>query len=236
VAFKDDVIDGVAGVLSATWDRRDGTKVPTTDTVKLKDGAVNIEAAYLYADLADSSVLAQKEHPTVAGKVIRAYLNAASRIITHEGGEIRSFDGDRVMGVFIGHRARSRAVQAGLGINWALTAVLAPKFKARWGDRAFMSSYMPKHGVGIEYGAAMVVRGGVRDNNDLVSIGAAPNIAAKLSDLRHPSGGVYVSKAVYEGMAAELRPTPAKWWPHEAVKVGGTTVSVFASNWPRVPT
>ncbi len=122
-----DTLAGVITVLDSEWDCRKGNVVPTTDTVKLKDGAVEINACYLYADMADSSGAAQSLDREVTAKIIRAYLNAATRILKHYGGEIRSFDGDRVMAIYIGPQKETSAIRAALALNWAVVKVIKPQ-------------------------------------------------------------------------------------------------------------
>lgn len=232
--FSDSVGSQVQTILNTAWDIRDGTLVPTTDTVKLKDGAVKVEAAYLYADLADSSQAAQKLKKEVTGKIIRSYLDAASRIIKHYGGEIRSFDGDRVMGIFMGNSKNTNAIKAGLSINWAMDHVLDPKFVAKW--PTLKDYWTPAHGVGIDTGSALIVRGGVRASNDLVSIGEAPNVAAKLSGLRG-SPDVYITEAVYNQCNEVARTTNGKnmWTDYPAQTIGGSTYKVKGSTWRWTP-
>lgn len=172
----------VSDILSADWQVRHGQVVPTTDDVSMKDGAVRLEATYLYTDLRQSTLIAQRYKPEIAARIVRSFLVAACAVIRGKDGHIRSFDGDRVMGIFIGPNQRNQAVDAALGINWACDKVLAPDLKAML-ERARAQSWYPSHGTGIDSGEAFIVRGGVRNNNDLVSIGRAPNIAAKLSSL-----------------------------------------------------
>jgi uridylate cyclase len=83
MAIADDIKSGIDGVLSPAWTERNGTVVPSTEDIVLKNGAVNIDATYLYADLADSSALGQKLKKGVAAKIMRSYLNAAVRILRH---------------------------------------------------------------------------------------------------------------------------------------------------------
>jgi uridylate cyclase len=99
MTLKEDVIAGIDGVLAPEWSTRDGQVVPETKDIVLKNGAVKLDATYLYADMADSTGLAQGYKDWAVAKVMRCYLNAATRIIRERGGEIRSFDGDRVMGI-----------------------------------------------------------------------------------------------------------------------------------------
>lgn len=229
---SDAIVNSVQTVLNTAWDTRDGSVVPDTDSVKLSGGAVKVEATYLYADLARSSQAAQKLRKDVTGKIIRSYLDAASRIIKHYKGEIRSFDGDRVMGIFMGSSKNTQALKAGLGINWAMSEVLKPRFEKRWSN---LSDYWtPGHGVGIATGEALIVRGGVRASNDLVSVGAPPNVAAKLSELRG-APTVYCTKETWrqahESARLSSKDKKEMWREHDAQVVGGKSFAVMSSSW-----
>lgn len=46
-------------LFGTTFNAREGRVIPATDDVVLKDGAVKIEAAFLYADLGNSALLSQ---------------------------------------------------------------------------------------------------------------------------------------------------------------------------------
>jgi class 3 adenylate cyclase len=192
VAIAEDVVAGVAGVLAPEWNSRNGVVVPRTEDIALRDGAVMLDATYLYADMADSTGLAQNYKDFAVAKVIRCYLNAAARLIRAQGGHIRGFDGDRVMGIFVGDAKNSQAAKAALNINWAVSHVINPQLKAKWAE----FKWEMDHGVGIDTGSAMLVRGGVHGENDIVSIGGAPNIAAKLSEVRAGSS-IHISEGVY---------------------------------------
>src|SRR5689334_6473949 len=109
MASANDLERDVDKILSQSWNNRDGQVVPLTDAVALADGAVKLTATMLYADLADSTELAMKYDRKIAAKVYKSFLTCASRLIKEGGGDIRSFDGDRVMGVFIGNRMNSSA-------------------------------------------------------------------------------------------------------------------------------
>jgi hypothetical protein len=71
MAIAEDVESGVAGVLRPGWVERDGTVVPHTDDINLTNGAVNLDATYLYAEMADSPGLAQSYQRSALAKVIR---------------------------------------------------------------------------------------------------------------------------------------------------------------------
>lgn len=191
----------VTAILRETWAITDGRVVPKTEDIVMKNGGRLVDATYLYADLAGSSKLANTLKKETTAKIIRAYINTASRILRNYGGEIRSFDGDRVMAIVMGAEKETKAVRAALAINWAVFEVLRAKIKESWSDGEDFCNI--SHGIGIDTGEALIVRGGVRDNNDLISIGKAPNRAAKLSELRG-SQQLTITREVYEAMDKEV--------------------------------
>ena len=189
---------------------RDSADVPTTDSVVHKNGAVRIDATFLYADLAGSTQPQKDYVDTFAARAVRMYLGGASEIIRHFGGAIKSFDGDRVMGVFTGGRKRNNAVLAAFAINWLVQQVIAPQVRARH-EANGTTVWVPKHPIGIDSGETFVVRAGVRNkpnehnHNDLVFIGRAPNVAAKLSAVRELDNGIYITADVYRYLDPEQR-------------------------------
>jgi len=107
MGLAEEITTSVTSVVTSDWNIRKGTVVPNTEDVTLKNGAVELDAVYLYADMADSTRLARDFSATTAAKVIRCYLDATCRVIRARGGEIRSFDGDRVMAIFVGDSKNS---------------------------------------------------------------------------------------------------------------------------------
>lgn len=224
----------VNDILKASWNIKNGTVVPETEDIVLKNGGRLIDATYVYADLADSSTIAQSLLKETAAKIIRAFVNSATRILRNQGGEIRSFDGDRVMAIFIGDNKNWNAVRAAYAINWAVQEVIRPAIKSNWSDGE--KFYNIGHRVGIDTGEALVVRGGARDNNDLISIGGAPNIAAKLSDLKN-GYSTFVTDRVFDELTDDLlyytkNGQQNKCWSklYAPVKIGGTNNIVYGSD------
>lgn len=221
----------VNDIIKASWNITNGTVVPETEDIVMKNGGKLIDATYAYADLADSSTIAQSLKKETAAAIIRAFVNSATRIFRNYGGEIRSFDGDRVMAIFIGEKKNWNAVRAALGINWAVEEVIRPAIRDGWSDGA--DFYKISHRVGVDTGESLVVRGGARNNNDLISVGGAPNIAAKLSDLK--DGYVtYVTDRVYNDLSDDLlaHEKTGRFWTRlsSSVRIGGTSNVVYGSN------
>lgn len=232
MGLKEQVVAGVNGVLAPEWEIRDGQIVPESQDIALGNGAVRLDATYLYADMADSTGLAQGHKDWAAAKIIRCYLNAASRIIRERGGQIRSFDGDRVMGIFIGQSKNADAAKAALNISWAVEHVINPKLKEKWDSLKWTMG----HGVGIDTGTAMLVRGGVHGQNDIVSIGGAPNVAAKLSEIRKQKT-INISAAVYKQLTTETQYSKGvdMWEPMGNQVYGNKSVPYYGSSYTWQP-
>jgi class 3 adenylate cyclase len=197
MALQSDVRERVLSIFDQAWESRNGITVPTVESIPLAGGAVKLDAAFLYADLADSTRLASNFPANVAAKVVRAFLDGATRLIRANGGEVRSFDGDRVMGVFAGQDKETRAMKAALYMNWAVSAVIRPEVARRFPSLA-ATGWSFAHGVGVDTGPVTAVRAGPRGDNDIVWIGRAPNVAAKLSSLREPNYSSYVTAACFD--------------------------------------
>lgn len=220
----------VKEIISTPWSISAGVTVPETDDVVLKNGGKLVDATYLYADLADSSKMAQSLTKEAAAKIIKVYVNTATRILKSRDGEIRSFDGDRVMAIFMGANKEDRAVRAALGINWAVLEVIRPAIRVGWSDGENFCNI--DHGIGVDSGEALIIRGGIRNSNDLISVGAAPNIAAKLSDLRTTRRAIHITSAVRDSLSEELvRFEKGEIWSRlPAQQIGGNLVTAYGTS------
>lgn len=229
--LRDTIEREIRSGLHQPWDTRQGAVVPSTDTVVLNGGRVDLRAVMLYADLADSTVIAIANREAAA-RLFRAYLALCARLIVRRGGEIRSFDGDRIMAVFVGTHASTSAVAAGLEINWCFQTILTPLFQAQY-PMFVTGGYRLAQAVGIDGGEVSVVRGGIRANNDLVWIGHAPNVAAKLSNLRVPPYATFVSEEIFLSLPAWLQfapNTPVFFW--DSLQPGAIPVSnIRCTSW-----
>ncbi|GAA3902501.1 adenylate/guanylate cyclase domain-containing protein [Streptomyces lannensis] len=233
MALGDDLRSDVDKLVGTPWTTRNGYVVPGTDDVKLySNDAVKLEAVYLYADLLGSTKLAREFRPETAGKVIRASLRTASTIIKRRGGEIRSYDGDRVMGIFIGGSKNSNAAKAALQINYAMQKIVQPGLYSKL-PHLERDGFEARMCVGIASGEAFIARAGVRDSSDLVSIGRAPNVAAKLSDIRETvQYRTYITAAVYKLLSEETKLSKGRdMWEARGADVGGEHMTIYRSNY-----
>lgn len=236
VTLKED-IDGAVKDLTKTWAttkwEASKTEVPDPDDMGYSDGK-NISATFLYADMANSSgLVAATDDKEVIASVVTAFLKTCVRIIRSQNGHIRSFDGDRVMGVFSGASKETRAAVAALQINYAVGTLLDPAIQNNFAD--LKSARWPlSHACGIATSPTLMVRAGIRNNSDLVSIGVGPNLAAKLSDIRTTSHKTLIGAGTYGALdqKALIGSDKLNMWtgPHK-MPMGGTHYLYYSSSY-----
>jgi class 3 adenylate cyclase len=230
MAIGTELATEVAEIFRTSWTKRDGTVVPEAENLKLGNDGVTLNGTVLYADLADSTELVNNETPEFSAEIYKVYLHCASRIIRDEGGAITAFDGDRVMGVFIGDSKNTSAARCALKINHAVLRIINPAIVRQYPN----SSYVVRHSVGVDTSSLFVARTGVRGANDLVWVGRAANYAAKLCGLRDGHYASWITKDVYDVMNAETKTSDgqAMW---EARNWTARSITVYRSSWMWTP-
>lgn len=235
MAWVDDLEDDVDGVFNIAFDERDGRVVPNTEDIALKDGAVKLEATFLYADLAGSGKIAAACPWGTTAKIIRAYLKCSSRLIRAYGGEIRSFDGDRVMGVFIGNAMSSNATNCAREIDWTIEKIIQPKAVKKF-DSVRNNGVKIRQACGIDVGTARAVRAGIRNSNDLIWIGRAPSLSAKLSDIREYPYSTFITQAVYKRLSDDAKYQDGEAiWEKDSFIFAGETETIYRSKFMKKP-
>ncbi len=179
MSLSDDYAEAVRQVFRNKWSTRKGTKVPESGDVGLGNDAVELDGTVLYADLDASTNLVDSHIPAFAAKIYKTYLNCAAKIIRAENGVITSYDGDRIMAVYLGDSKNTAAANSALKINYAVTKLINPILKECYPD----ATYVVRQIVGIDTSPLFVARTGIRGSNDLVWVGRAANYAAKLCSL-----------------------------------------------------
>lgn len=178
---------------------RDGKTVPSPEDVRLGNEGVKLSATVLYADLDGSTNLVDSKRPQFAAEIYKTYLYCTAKIIRSCGGTIVSYDGDRIMAVYIGSTKNTSAVDAALKINWAVTELINPALR-----KQYDTTYKVRQVVGIDTSPLMAARTGIRGTNDLVWVGRAANHAAKLTELSsdYPT---WITGTVYDEMLDSAR-------------------------------
>lgn len=228
MALKEKLDKEVRRIFNDSWSKREGMKIPEPVDIALeKNDAVEFErATVLYADLCKSTALVDDYKWWFAAEIYRAYLRCAADVIRSEGGTVTAYDGDRVMGVFIGDSQTTSAARCGLKINYAVEKIVNPELKKRYNN-----DYIVKQIVGIDTTETRVARTGVRGDNDLVWVGQAANYAAKLTDL-DMTENTFVTGRAFERMSDDVKYggdpkrsmwTGYKWSQKDNMQIYGST-------------
>ena len=207
------------------------TAMPTAEDVKSKHDAVKIKATFLCARLAGSAQLARVCPWRTTAKIFRAFLDCSSTLIHGRDGRILWFGGDRVMAVFIGDARNSDAADCALEISYAVRKIIAAKAPTQF--RCLRHNGITvEHAVGIDTGEVYAIRGGTQHKDDLIWIGEAPIMAAKLSECAEYPYSSFISSRVYN----ELRGSSKFYegenkWEKCARQFSGVRQTVYCSSW-----
>ena len=159
MALKEDLETRVREIFQQRWTTRDGTSVPSDDSIKLSNDAVKLNATVLYADLADSTKLVDGYKDWFAAEIYKTFLHCAAKIITAEGGTITAYDGDRIMAVYLGDSKNTSAVRTALKINWAAKNIVQKEMDDHYKDR---TTYKLFHVCGVDTSDIFVSKTGIR--------------------------------------------------------------------------
>lgn len=163
------------------WETREGRVVPAPTDLKLSNDTVEFErATVLYADLSSSTTMVNTLGWMKAAEIYKSFLFCSGKIIRESEGIITSYDGDRVMGIFIGDMQTTNAAKCALKINWAVLSIINPALNKQYSDNTFKVTQV----VGIDTSPLRAARTGVRGDNDIVWVGRAANYAAKLTEIK----------------------------------------------------
>jgi len=231
MSAQDDMKAAVSNIARSAWSTRQGQVVPDPEDVRLGNDAVEFDrATVLYADLQGSTNMVDAENWQLSAEVYKALLYCAATIIRAEGGKITSYDGDRVMGIWVGSRQTTPAAIAGLKINYAVQKIVNPTLRQRY--PAWASEV--KQVVGIDTSAIRAARTGVRGGNDLVWVGSAANYAAKLTDLNLEER-TWVTDEAFKRMADEAKiggsPARLMWKRYTWTQQGGRVIHGSTWTW-----
>jgi class 3 adenylate cyclase len=140
------------------------------------------------------------------------------------------------MGVFLGINRNSSAVRCALNINFVFQEMIRPKLLAKY--RSLGSGpYELSHSVGVDTSDVLVVRGGVRRSNDLIWVGRAPNVAAKLSGIRQSAYRTFITAEVHADLDDSYRRGPKGeqlWQRWKWTEVKGVD-TIYRSKWSWEP-
>lgn len=228
MGLTDDLRKEVVDILKYQWTEKDGQVVPDPEDLGLGNDAVNLDATVLYADLSGSTKMVDTQKATSAAEFYKCYMTCAARIIKAAGGSVTAYDGDRIMGVFIGDSKNSTATKTALKLNYATWRIVNPAIKAQYGAGA----YQLRHVIGIDSSRILAARIGVRNDNDIVWVGRAANYAAKLSSWG-ASDHVYITGQVFDMLheSSKMGGDPKRLMWEQRTWTDMNDMRIYRSNW-----
>ena len=219
-------------IFRSKWSERDGQVVPEAESIGLGNDAVKLEAAVLYADLAESTAMVDSKTPNFAAEVYKAYLHCAAKVIRAEGADITAYDGDRIMAVFLGGYKNTRAARCALKINWVVQDIINPEMKSVYTT----SNHVIKQVVGVDTSKIFVARTGIRGSNDLVWVGRSSNYAAKLAGIRAEGYSSWITGEVFDAIDDDVKKSSdgrVMW--EERIWTAMNNKRIYRSNWKWKP-
>ena len=195
----EDYKSGVSDFFSGEYTIVNTKQIPEAKDLAFGKSAKQVDLAILFIDMRESTKIMAAIRRTTAARIYKSFLWGISKIAKDNGGEVRSFNGDGVLVAFVGDRKCNHAVKAAMQMKYFCQVVLKPKTYAYLKDNVKLDTTLFDYGIGIDTGTILVVRGGIRgdNNNDLVWVGDATNMAVKLSGLSSDPYNIRVSKSVY---------------------------------------
>jgi adenylate cyclase len=171
--------------------------IPSPENVAFGKKAYKIKLTAFCIDLRKSTDLLTVHNKETCGKIHKSYLTIASRIITENGGQLRSFNGDSVLAFFPAKFQRDieNAVGTAFQLKWALDI----KF-----SKYFEEYSKIDFGIGIDWGDVYIVRAGLPkndNNNDLVFLGMCVNYASMIANQSKAPHHIEISTDTYSNLS-----------------------------------
>lgn len=232
---KDELQKDTTEFFSGNYAITSGNIIPDIPDLKFGKVGKELELAMLFIDIRNSTTIVDAFRRTTAARMYKTFLSGVAKIARSNSGELRSFNGDGVLVVFLGQYKRTQAVKAAMQMSWFCQKLLKPEVESYFKNNKILENSDFEFGIGIDIGTVLVVRGGIRgeNNNDLVWVGNATNYAVKLSGLCADGYHVYISENIYKNMAEEAKlggnPKVEMWEPMTWNAKGG--LRVYRSNW-----
>src|SRR5450631_2676379 len=121
MALKDELVEEVAEFAHDKWgDIPDAYVVPDPEDLSFGNTAKRMDVCVLYADVHGSTKMVDELLDTLAAEYYKAFLHCSAKLIKLNDGTVQAYDGDRVMGIYVGDGKGDRAVITAMQVNWAM--------------------------------------------------------------------------------------------------------------------
>ncbi len=196
MAEIDDLDALVKDYMSGNYTTVATKKIPSTEEVPFGKTLYTTQLTAFCIDLRKSTELLWRHDGETCCKIHKSFLTIATRVISRNGGQLRSFNGDSVLAFWPGQYKQDvdKAVKAAFQLKWALSTRLSKHF-----DKYTSLDF----GIGIDWGKVSIVKAGLPrndNNNDLVFLGTCVNYACEIASQAYGPNHVEVSTDVYSNL------------------------------------
>lgn len=208
-------------------------KIPSPENVAFGKKAYKIKLTAFCIDLRKSTELLKIHDKETCGKIHKSFLTIATKVITENGGQLRSFNGDSVLAFWTANYKSEieQAVKAAFQLKWALTVKFA-KYFTPYTNLDF--------GIGIDWGTVYIVRAGLPkndNNNDLVFLGMCVNYASAIANQGYGPNHVEISMDTYNNLTdswlngTNSSGVKVNMWTNGTVKWKGKDYQTKLTSW-----
>jgi adenylate cyclase len=201
MGYIKDLENKISDYTEGDYEIVEATTIPSVENVAFGKKAYKIQLTSFCIDLRKSTDLLKVHDKETCGKIHKSFLTIATKIITENGGQLRSFNGDSVLAFWGGayvHQLED-AVRAAFILKWALDTKFAPYFE-QYSKLDF--------GIGIDYGDVYIVRSGLPkndNNNDLVFLGMSVNYATAIANQAYGPNHIEISENIYSNLTDDWK-------------------------------
>lgn len=238
MSLEEELTNEVDDFFAGEYEVTGGNVIPDVDDIQLGKHGKELDLAMVFIDIRESTKITDGFRRVTAAKMYKSFLWGIAKIARANDGELRSFNGDGVLMVFMGDTKRTSAAKSALQMAWFCEEVLKPKLESYFENNQQLKGFDFDFGIGIDVGKVLVVRGGIRgeNNNDLVWVGNPTNYAVKLSSLSKDGYNIYISEDVYDLMddSSTYDDEGEDMW-EERNWTSMDDMTIYRSNWTWTP-
>jgi len=196
MGYIKEIDDKIKDYMDGDYEITETETIPSPENVPFGKKVFKIQLAALCIDLRDSTGLLRVHDKETCGKIHKSYMTIASKVITENGGQLRSFNGDSVLAFWkVKYKCDiDRTVRTAMQLKWALDI----KF-----SKYFEEYSKIDFGIGVDFGNVYIVRAGLPkndNNNDLVFLGICVNFAAMIANQASGPNHVEISLITYSNL------------------------------------
>lgn len=232
MGFVIDLENKVREYLEGDYEVSETETIPSVDNVPFGKKAKKMKLCAYCIDIRKSTELLTVHQKQTSGKIHKAFLAIASRVVLENKGEIRSFNGDGLLAFWPAQYKSqiSTAVKCAMTTKWLIDIKLSSLFE----------KYVKlDFGIGIDWGEVYIMRAGIprnANNNDLVFIGKCVNYATAIANQAEGPNHIEISEITYNNLEEEYiygdsNGEKVNMWGDGSVEWKDNTHTTKLTNW-----